>query len=127
MKSKPAKFFGRTLCPTSGKVRFETRTAARKRAKKLRSHCDADLWTYRCPHCGDYHFTKKTGGDRQTMSVDELLRILKDRDLSLAMVNGSPVIRGDRSQVTDTLLVALKRYRTEIIKYLQEHTVEVKL
>ncbi len=53
------------------------------------------------------------------MTAKELFRIVEDRGLTLVMKDGVPVIRGDRSQVTQPLLDALKRYRLAVIAMIE--------
>jgi len=52
------------------------------------------------------------------MTTDEILAELQRRELKVAVVDGKPVLRGDRTQATPNLINALRWHKDEIVKRL---------
>lgn len=52
------------------------------------------------------------------MSTQQLLEIVKRRGLQIVLVDGRPVLRGERNAATPRLLAVLKRHRERIVDLL---------
>lgn len=52
------------------------------------------------------------------MTVDDVFKVVARRGLRLMMAESGPILRGDKTKVSETLLVSLKRRKAEIAKRL---------
>ena len=53
------------------------------------------------------------------MTTKDVLDMLAERGLTLHLVGGQPILRGDRAEVTNVVLAAVKRFKAPIMKMLR--------
>ena len=60
------------------------------------------------------------------MSIEELLKIIKDRDIRLEVSGSELLIDGSKQALTEDVLAALKRHKTSLIRSLRSLVKEEK-